>query len=190
MSQPSVSPITQNASGTTAPTLKPIILAPPPTKELEFRVGFNKFTPGRPRIAAPGSKWAITQSSAALLPVQPFENREGVCYRNSATQRLMNSRVFVDYLSRHEQCSHRACLRCCLKAIAEQYFDIGQLNQQILSPRLDELWQTCLKVFWGPRAQRKKGKVGTKDMISGGNIWPFILYLIREMQEQCKGEPS
>jgi hypothetical protein len=180
------------------PQLLPIVNVPNLLQPEQREVG-NKFVAGRPSISHLDSRWPLPKNGnskvPAPLPPQALENRTGVCYRNAIVQGLINTPIFVNWLMMHTNCSRRDCLACSLSKLARWYFNNNSQQQQqqhhqiALSTPLDEFWSLCKKVFWGPRAQKKKG-VGPIDPEIGGVAFSFLAWLIRAVQDQCVNEPS
>lgn len=198
---------TQPATASPNPLFKPVLIptyVPPDLAGPDLRGVSNKQVPGRPRIPHLDSDWTLPRRDEekkvpTFLPPQALENNTGVCYRNAAIQCLMHTPIFVNWLMTHTNCQRFHCLTCSLSTLAKWYFNSNSQqkiqNQQqqysaiALSTPLDEFWNLCQLVFWGPRAQMKRG-IGPENMNIGGDEKSFMMWLIRVMQEQCVNEPA
>lgn len=174
----------------------------------------NQPVMGRPRILPSLTQWhhpSLTSASRFIPDGQDrratndsevldvimkrgLDNSTGVCYRNAVLQLLLNLPALVNFAANHRLVCPKAqsfCLICLFRQVAEVYHEPGT------SPNIDHrlhsavqtFWDACLRVFWGPRAGRKR-KVGPFDMSSGGSHGELLFYLLVTMKEQLQDCPS
>lgn len=130
--------------------------------------------------------------------VKGLFSRQRVCYRNVVLTVLLNSSpAFLNFLYVHVTptlsttptvCSIRDCLTCSLAELTSQYVMESDDNTN-LENALDSFYDTCDKVFWGPRA-RAKHRIGPiHPDIEGDLDLSFMTWLLYEMREQLKRYP-
>lgn len=140
--------------------------------------------------------YRYVQASAVHIGIAVQRSRTDIRRRNVAVQLLLNTPMFVSWLATHDQvnCPYKEllgsedCLACSLKHLAAGYWEHPRCTDAEFELRMTKFWDLCCEVFWGGRARRKRG--GLLNPHEGGYEDEFLLYLIRELQEQSESVPS
>jgi hypothetical protein len=161
-------------------------------------------TQGRPRAPPVAAKWAghafptydganLPYTIRSIYETQKLENKTGVCFRNVATQLLLNcGPAFTIFLQEHYglgSCKIRDCIAHSLFRLHLAYTGALTGNQQQNTYLAQTaFYDLCDKVFWGQRAAIKH-KI-SYSLESGGFSESFLLYVLAEIRQQLRTIPE